>query len=380
MKICNAGKIHGFIVALCLFFPINAYSVEFSLFGDVVFMSTDAEDESTTFNLGGFNLTAHQEIGENTSVNAEVLFEDPGHGYEVDVERFAVTRSFGPMFNVGMGRFHTQLGMWNQYFHHGTILQDTITRPFFLEFEDAHGGIFPNHLVGLILSGESDSWGYQFGYGNSNGMNTLGSEDHPEDIALEVINTNDPSDEKTVALRLNYKPDWFLDEIGVSFLHNHIVELGEFEAGAADNPFVERGEVLFEQKIIGIDFRYNGDKFYHLLEYFHIETDDNQEITPPITSTLTPNPDAYGAHALYYQLGFRMTEKVSLIGRYETMDYESDSTFFELLHLPPEDRYVFAINYKLQESNAIRFEFSRASIEDEENETTMAVQWFFVLL
>lgn len=372
-------KIAVLATALLWGLSFNAYSVEFALFGDVVFMQTDAEDESNTFNLGGFNLTAHQEIGEHTSVNAEVLFEDPGHGYEVDVERFAITRTFSPMLNLGMGRFHTQLGMWNQYFHHGTILQDTITRPFFLEFEDAHGGIFPNHLVGLMLSGESDSWGYQFGYGNSNGMNTTGSEDHPEDIALEVINTNDPSDEKSVAVRFNYKPGRFLDEIGFSFMHNHVVELGEDDP--ADPPYVERGEVLFEQKIIGFDLRYNGDRFYHLLEYFHIETDDNQNIVDPgPTVAISPNPDSYGAHALYYQLGFRMTETVSLIGRYETLDYESDATFFQVLHLPPEDRYVFAINYKLQESNAIRFEFSRASIEDEENETTMAVQWFFVLL
>lgn len=378
MSLCIKKGIIFTTTALLFAVSINAHSVEFALFGDVVFMQTDAEDESNTFNLGGFNLTAHQEIGENTSVNAEVLFEDPGHGYEVDVERFAITRSFGDMFHVGMGRFHTQLGMWNQYFHHGTILQDTITRPFFLEFEDAHGGIFPNHLVGLMLSGESESWGYQFGYGNSNGMNTAGSEDHPEDIALEVINTNDPSDEKSIAVRFNYKPSWFLDEIGFSFMHNHVVEVGEDDA--TDPPFVERGEVLFEQKIIGFDLRYNGDKFYHLLEYFHIETDDNQDIVPPVASTITPNPDSYGAHALYYQLGFRMTETVSLIARYETLDYESEATFFEVLHLPPEDRYVFAINYKLQESNAIRFEFSRASIEDEENETTMAMQWFFVLL
>ena len=93
-----------------------------------------------------------------------------------------------------------------------------------------------------------------------------------------------------------------------------------------------------------------------------------------------PNPDAYGAHTLYYQLGFRATEKLSLIGRYETMDYENDATYFQLLHTPPEDRYVFAVNYKLQESNALRFEFSRSSIKDEDDVTSMAVQWFFILL
>jgi hypothetical protein len=370
-------KVSVITAVLCLLVPFSAYSVEFTLFGDVVFMNTDAEDESSTFNLGGFNLTASQEIGADTFVNAEVVFEDSGHGFEVDVERFSVSRTFGQLFTIGAGRFHTPLGMWNQYFHHGSLLQDTITRPFFLEYEDAHGGIFPNHLVGLLISGESESWGYQFGYGNSNGISTVGAESHPEETALEVINNSDPSDEKSIVLRFNYKPGFLLDEMGVFFMHNHVIELGEAEG--ADVPFVERGEFLFEQKILGFDLRYNGEKFYHLFEYFHVTTDDNPDIVDP-AATLTPNTKAYGAHTFYYQLGFHATEKLSLIGRFETMDYESDATYFELLHTPPQDRYVFAINYKIQESNSVRFEFSRASIEDEDNETSMAVQWFFILL
>jgi len=358
--------------------PLNAYSVEFALFGDVVFMDTNAESEAHTFNLGGFDLTANQEIGEATSVNAEVVFEDAGHGFEVDVERFAVSRTFGPLFTVAAGRFHTPLGMWNQYFHHGSLLQDTISRPFFLEFEDAHGGVFPNHLVGLILSGESERWGYQFGYGNSNGINTLGTESHPEETALEVINSGDPSDEKSTIIRVHIKPGFLLDEAGVFFMHNHVVELGEPDG--TSTPFVERGDYLFQQKILGFDLRYNGEKFYHLLEYFHTTIDDNPNIVAPLATGLVPNPDSYASHALYYQVGFRVTEKLSLIGRYETMDYENDATYYHFLHAAPEDRYVFAVNYKLQESNAIRFEFSSADIEDEDNVTSVAVQWFFILL
>ena len=363
---------------ICSFISFNAHSVEFTLFGDVVFKDTDAESNSNTFNLGGFNLIANQEIGKDTAVNAEVVFEDAGHGFEVDVERFAVTRNFSPMINFGMGRFHTHLGIWNQNFHHGSLIQDTITRPFFLEFEDAHGGIFPNHLVGLVVSGESDKWGYQLGYGNSNGINTVGAESHPEETSLEVINNSDPSDEKTVVVRFNYQPNSFLDEIGVFFMHNHVVELGE--ADGADIPFIERGEVLFEQKLLGLDLRYTGEKFYSFFELFHTTIDDNQDIVDPATTPLTPSPDSYASLAYYFQLGFHMTDSLSLIGRYESLDYDSDATYFQLLHTPPEERYVFAVNYKLQESNAVRFEFSRADIEDEDSETSLAVQWFFILL
>ena len=361
-------------------FSVNVNAVEFTLFGDVVFMDTDAESDSNTFNLGGFNLIANQEIGKDTTVNAEVVFEDAGHGFEVDVERFAVTRNFSPMLNFGMGRFHTHLGIWNQNFHHGTLIQDTITRPFFLEFEDAHGGIFPNHLVGLVLSGESENWGYQFGYGNSNGLNTVGSDSHTEDTALEVINNSDPSDEKSVVVRFHVQPNFLLDEIGVFFMHNHVVELGEGEGGT-DAPFVDRGEVLFEQKILGFDLRYTGEKFYSFFELFHTSIDDNQDIVDPrIPAEIFPNSSSYDSLAYYFQLGFHMTESLSLIGRYESLDYDSGATYFNYLHTLPEDRYVFAVNYKIQESNAVRFEFSRADIEGEDTETSMAVQWFFILL
>ena len=63
----------------CLLLPFNAHSVEFTLFGDVVFMDTDAESESSTFNLGGFDLTANQEIGEAIEPDDQ---DDPNQGVD----------------------------------------------------------------------------------------------------------------------------------------------------------------------------------------------------------------------------------------------------------------------------------------------------------
>ncbi|WP_455219063.1 hypothetical protein, partial [Kaarinaea lacus] len=165
-------KIIILVTGLGAWFPFFAHSIDFTLFGDVVYYSATREQDASSFNLGALDLIADQEIGESTGVTAEIVFEDAGHGFEVDVERFLIARNIKPLFSVGLGRNHTQLGLWNQYFHHGSLLQDTISRPFFLELEDVHGGIFPNHIVGLHLYGETPVWGYQFSYANSNGINT----------------------------------------------------------------------------------------------------------------------------------------------------------------------------------------------------------------
>ncbi|MGD8884040.1 MAG: hypothetical protein PVF34_00370, partial [Gammaproteobacteria bacterium] len=244
----------------------------------------------------------------------------------------------------------------------------------FLEYEDAHGGIFPNHIVGLHISGESDTWGYQFGYANSNGIDTTGAENHPGETTLEVINSRDPSEDKAVVLRVAYKDLGFLDEVGAFYMMNHVTELGEPEG--SETPFVNYGEILFEQQIYGVDLRYTGEKFYSLLEIFAMTNEDNDNIT---ATSLTPNPDTYNSLAWYWQLGYHVTEKLSVIGRYESLDYDDDATYFQLLEILPQERSVLALNYKLQESNSLRFEYSTTDEENGESITTYGVQWFFIL-
>lgn len=367
-------------IILTILIPSQAYCLDFSLFGDVVYSSVSGneEEEEESFQLGQFDLIADQEIGESTFVTAEVVFEDSGHGFEVDVERFSVSRHITETTTVGLGRFHTQLGIWNHNFHHGSLIQDTISRPFFLEFEDAHGGILPNHLIGLLLTGDYGSWTYSVGFGNSNGINTVESVTHPGDVALEVINTNDPSNEKTIGTRIAFKPEseW-LSEIGFSYMRNNVTELGEVDG--TDVPFVEYGAILFDQDILALDMRYSSERLRVLFELFLISIDDNQDMVDP-TATLSPNPDAYDSTAYYLQLAYQLSQKLSAVFRIESLDFDDNSTYFELLHLTPEDRSVIAINYKLQESNALRFEYSHASPDEEDSYSSLAVQWFFLLI
>jgi hypothetical protein len=61
-------------------------------------------------------------------------------------------------FSIDAGRTHTELGYWNNAFHHGTWLQMPVNRPRAELFED-QGGILPIHSVGItgrwrVLTGE----------------------------------------------------------------------------------------------------------------------------------------------------------------------------------------------------------------------------------
>ena len=367
-------KIITLTTSLLACFPYAAHSIDFTLFGDVVYYSATREDGSSSFNLGALDLIADQEIGESTWVTAEIVFEDAGHGFEVDVERFMINREIKPLLSVGLGRNHTQLGFWNQYFHHGSLLQDTITRPFFLEFEDVHGGIFPNHVVGLHVNGETPKWGYQFSYANSNGINTTGAVSHPGDTTLEVINFDDPSDDKSMVLRLFYQPSAIIDEVGVFYMTNNVLELGS--PSGTDLPLVNYGETLFEQQIAGVDVRLEKGKFYSLFEFFHMTNKDNPNMD---TNQVTPNPESYNAIAYYLQAGYHINDKLTGVARYESLSYDENATYFQLLGVPEEDRWVLALNYRIQESNAIRLEYSNSTPKGQDAFDYVGLQWFFVL-
>lgn len=88
----------------------------------------------------------------------------------VEIQRFFVMREVNDHFHIGIGRFHTPLGYWNSYYHHGILLQDTVTRPFFLGFEGNNvNALWPIHLIGVVAEGEiAGPFSYEAAIANSN--------------------------------------------------------------------------------------------------------------------------------------------------------------------------------------------------------------------
>lgn len=143
------------------------YAFQFGAMGDARYTSSDDSAVADSFAIGGLDLFAREEIDARTEAFIEVVYENEGEAFVLDLERMYVKRSVTDTVRVGAGRFHSPLGYWNNAFHHGVIMQDTVTRPSFLEFEDGDGAILPTHVIGLSVEGKAGPVGYEFAIANS---------------------------------------------------------------------------------------------------------------------------------------------------------------------------------------------------------------------
>jgi hypothetical protein len=107
------------------------------------------------FRIGTLDLYLTPQFSDRVKALAEIAFEfeESGTG-SVEMERLQVGYAASDALTLWGGRFHTPFGLWNTLFHHGAILQTSIFRPRFVEFEDK-GGIMPVHLVGAWATGSS---------------------------------------------------------------------------------------------------------------------------------------------------------------------------------------------------------------------------------
>lgn len=354
--------------AACAFVAQTASAVEFSLFGSAAY-STHSHEKG--FSLGPIDLIAEQTVSGTTKVAAEILIEDGEHGVEIDIERFNITKMLGESHEIKLGRFVKPLGFWNHNFFHGSLSQDTVTRPFFFEYVEQHEGIFPSHLVGAVFAGETESFTYQFALANSNGIDMTGGEegDHFE---LRSLNIGDPSSDKTMVLRGTWQTIDSL-ELGFMFLNNQVVQTSEDSLPAIGT--TTYGDTLFDQTVFGLDFNYRWNKFYTFGEYYMLSMKDNQ-------SLVGAQSGSYDAKAHYWQIGYKFTDTISMAFRTESLTYSPGNTYLELLGLPQESHNLIAFHYRIEESNSIRVEFRAEDKKgpDAEKVSSINLQWFFYLL
>jgi len=347
-------------------------AVEFSLYGDVKYRSSESED---TFVLGPLHILADQEISQSASVAMDLTFEEHEGEFETHLERFYLKKSFTDTINFTFGRFQKTLGFWRHNFHHGSLSQDAVTRPFFLESDEIEEGVFPAHLIGALLAYESSTATLQLALSNSSGMNTGGITSSEDTTEMVSLNTHDPSSNKSFVTRATYRLIAPL-ELGIFGMLNHVVEIGEDH----DATMVEEGETLFKQRVLGIDANYFGKSFYAFGEFYQLNFEDNQEVNPTFINYYAPRGESYKAIAYYVQMGYRFSNKFTLAARRESLDFESGSTFFDIQGIVPETRNLVVFNYRLEESNVLRLEIRRENRENEDSDTVYELQWFFYLL
>jgi len=362
-------KNNRIIAVLLMLVCGKVFAVEFSFFGDAKVIHDS--DNTASFELGELNFIFSGDLSETTSTIADVMFTNGVQGYDIVVERLAITKEVSPLLYFTFGKYYKPVGFWLHNFNHASLAQDTVSRPFYLENPKTHSGIYPTHLIGLLMGGDATNWSYQLSVSNSTGIDTTSIPGSNDTETIELINGKDPGDDKTLVLRLTYNPLSSPLEFGFFAMKNSVVELGD------TNTLVKRGENMFDQNIIGVDFNFSVNYFYMFAEYVNINTEDNPDMTS-LPYVAQENP--YNASAYYAQMGLRMGEKFTTALRYEALDFADNSTYFDLQGIVPENRTVLGLKYKFDESNAIRFEVNNATQKDKDAAMSFTLQWMFFLL
>jgi hypothetical protein len=189
-----------------------------NVFGDVGFQASDLKGNTNTFRLGSLDLFMTSRLSDKASVLAEILFiPQSDNSITPDVERLVLQYNFSPYFNAGIGRFHTNIGYYNNAFHQGAWFETAIGRPFMYAFDD-QGGFLPLQEVGVTTSGQipSGKLGLSYGFEVGNGRDRLlGGE--------PAQNRQDSNNGKSVNVALSARPSWIPGlTTGFSIYHDYV--------------------------------------------------------------------------------------------------------------------------------------------------------------
>ena len=350
-----------------------AHAVDFGAFGDVGYQGTSENNTADSFVQGQFDLYGTQQIDPKTRAFVEIVFEDGGDGYVLDLERLNLTREISSNFSLSLGRYHTPIGYWNTAYHHGALIQDTVLRPTFLDFEDGNGAILPMHLIGLMGMGKVPSSAGELNYslmlGNRSSLNTNGfTAPGFARTEIDVNNVADKSDQKMFGARLVFKSSRIPLEVGVFGLHNPIAESGAGAGAAAASV----GSELIAQTVYGGHFRYATPRFDVMGETYSLSNDDK-----------AGNTGKHKAAAYYVQFGYRTTDTVKLIYRFEDVDFVAADPYFQYLGTPEGSRHVVDLRYDIDDTNALKFEivrFEPVNSTVTKSYNFYAMQWAFLTL
>jgi hypothetical protein len=145
-------------------------------FADLTFNTTKYVDGPRGFNEGQFVLHMASALSPRVTFFGELSFtprsdagtgSPPATGFNAEVERMILRLDHSDRLKVSVGRYHTPISWWNTYFHHGSWLQTSISRPEMVQFGTR---LMPIHFVGALAEGTVPAGGmnltYQGGVGN----------------------------------------------------------------------------------------------------------------------------------------------------------------------------------------------------------------------
>ncbi len=344
----------------------NLYAAEFSVFSDASYSGSNQNGANNAFAIGGLDIFINHEIADNTTAFAEIVFENDGDSFVLDIERLWIGRHINENLNLRLGRFHSSLGYWNSTFHHGALLFDTVSRPTFLDFEDGNSAVLPVHVVGLQADGEFSSGtgtiNYVFNIANGPSYDTSAGLASSE---IAINNVSDPNNDKSALLQLSYTSNDSELNFGFSAMSNVIAEaadIGLLSLGTT------KGDTLIEQLILSVHAVYNLENLDLILEHYSLKNDDIAGATGSQTGTTT-----------YAQIGYQISETYKPVYRFETIDFDASDAYANLLGTVSGDRHVLALRMDLDDTNALKFEVSNNKPNIGTSFNAYAIQWAFMI-
>ena len=113
-----------------------------------------------------------------------------------------------------------------------------------------------------------------------------------------------------------------------------------------------------------------------MAEYYWMSVSDNAKInTPPYIA----QPEPYEAEAYFAQMSYRVLQRTTLVMRYESLDFEANSTFFDVIGLRPTQRSTLGLNFDMNSSMSLRFEYYETR-RDNQDTNSFSIQWFVLLV
>ena len=349
------------------------------MLSDVSYRSNSLDDESAGFELSQIDLFITGNVNDASTLDSEdklnysgddisglleVVFED-ADGWVLDVERIWVKKRFNDAINLSAGRFHSPLGYYNRSFHHGSIYQLATSRPFFLDFEDGELAVLPTHIVGVMATGNSLVnnllLSYELAISNGTSINTA---DAVDDREIDMNNAGDDNDDKAFNARI------VLDTLtgvaaGLFYMVNNIAESGDvLDTGSG----LDRGDTLTEQRISGLDLRYNSSWIDVMGEFFLIHN----------RSKVGSGSDE-AAQAYFIQASHYILKDLQLGYRYEALQVDEDDVYFnQILVRESADNHVLISKYHINTQNNLKFQINAFKTDSSRRETYYTLQWAFV--
>jgi hypothetical protein len=322
----------------------NAYPLlKITGFGDINFAATDLHGPSGGFGLqtllaprsgfqeGQFILHFSSALSSKVSVFSELSLTarpdagtgaPPATGFNAEVERMSIRYDLNDRFKVSFGRYHTPINYWNTANHHGSWLQNSISRPEMIQFGSS---FLPVHFVGALVQGTLPARGLNFDYNVGIG-NGRGS------VIARGGDAGDVNSNRAWLAALSIRPDSLYGlQVGGAVYRDEVTPAG----GTVTREWIQSGHLLWQRG--PIDF---------LAEFSNVKH-------KPVLGS-----GDFNSQAFYIQPAYRLPfydGKVKPYYRFEYMHIPQSDTLFRAL--PSYNGSTVGTRYDISSFAAFKLEY-----------------------